>query len=160
MLPACTWLMEGSGTGRGEVGCRGGGSGGRGSSGRGDRPPVICGPGTLSLPWTHLSSSGVRGRGVEMGGGGLLVVVGAPKQKMVYNDSHFPALSSLATTVRMVCQQWDGLGGWRDVGYDKNLDRSPLLFLFRGLAWWPPSLSPESKPYLFSPCHVARAEAL
>ena len=58
------------------------------------------------------------------------------------------------------CQRWDGMGGWRDVGYDRNLDSSPLLFLFRGLAWWPPSLSPESKPYLFSPCHVARAAAL
>lgn len=58
----------GDGEGRGWV--QGGGSGGGGSSGRGDRPPVICGPGTLSLPWTHLSSSGVRGRGVEMGGGG------------------------------------------------------------------------------------------
>lgn len=37
---------------------------------------VICGPGTLSLPWIHLSSRGVRGRGVEMEeeeeeGGGL-----------------------------------------------------------------------------------------
>ena len=31
--------------------------------------------------------------------GGMVVseVVGAPGQKMVYNDSHFPALSSLAT---------------------------------------------------------------
>lgn len=65
--------------GRGEVGCAGG-SGGGGSSGRADRPLVICGPGTLSLPWTHLSSRGVG-----------VVVVGALGQKMVYNDSHFPA---------------------------------------------------------------------
>lgn len=59
---------------------------------------------------------------------------GAPGQKMVYNDSHFPALSSLATTACVVCQRWDGPGGRLDVGYDRNLDSSPLLFLFRGLA--------------------------
>lgn len=39
---------------------------GGGSSVRADRLLVICGPGTLSLPWIHLSSGGVRGRGVEM----------------------------------------------------------------------------------------------
>ncbi len=58
--------------GRGWV--QGGGSGGGGSSGRADRPPVICGPGTLSLPWTHLSSRGVGkkrgGDGGDGGGGG------------------------------------------------------------------------------------------
>lgn len=95
----------GDGEGRGWV--QGGGSGEGRGSGRAGRPLVICGPSTLSLPWTHLSSSGVIGREVEMG----VVAVGAPEQKMVYNDSHFPALSSLATTVRVVCQRWDGLGG-------------------------------------------------
>lgn len=40
-----------------------------------------------------------------------MVAVGALGQKMVYNDSHFPALSSLATTVCRVCQGWDGMGG-------------------------------------------------
>lgn len=45
--------------------------------------------------------------------GMVLVVVGAPGQKMVYNDSHFPALSSLATTVCMVCQ--DGMDWAADV---------------------------------------------
>lgn len=89
--------------GRGEVGCAAG-SGGGGSSGRAGRPLVICGPGTLSLPWTHLSS---RGAGVEV----VVVVVGAPGQKMVYNDSHFPALSSLAKAAGTVCQRWDGIGG-------------------------------------------------
>lgn len=87
------------------LGARGEAAGwGGGSSGRADRLLVICGPGTLSLPWIHLSSGGVRGRGVEMekeeeGGGGRR---GSPGQKMVYNDSHFPAFSSLATTVRTV----------------------------------------------------------
>lgn len=95
---------------------QGGGSGGRGSSGRADRPLVICGPGTLSLPWTHLSSrtvgkkrggDGGDGEGMGGGGGGC---VGAPGQKMVYNDSHFQALSSLAVAVCMVCQEmgWNG----------------------------------------------------
>lgn len=59
--------MEGLGTGRAEVGCSGGG----GSSGRADWPLVICGPGTLSLPWTHLSSRGVgKKRGGDGGDGG------------------------------------------------------------------------------------------
>lgn len=62
-----------------------------------------------------------------------MVAVGASGQKMVYNDSHFPALSSLATTACMVCQG-DGLGGRRDVGCDRNLDSSLVLFLFRRLA--------------------------
>lgn len=49
------------------MGARGGGGGwGVGSSGRADRLLVICGPGTLSLLWIHLSSRGVRGRGVEI----------------------------------------------------------------------------------------------
>lgn len=53
-------------------------------SGRADL--VICGPSTLSLPWTHLSSSGVIGGEAA-----------ATRREMLYNDSHFPALSSLAT---------------------------------------------------------------
>lgn len=96
-------------------------------------------------------------RGVEME---RTAEVGAPGQKMVYNDFHFPALSSLAVVACMACQRWDGMGGWGDVGYDRNLDSSLLLFLFRGPAWRPPSLSHESEPYLFSPCHVMRVEAL
>lgn len=51
-----------------------------------------------------------RKRGGD-GGRMVVVVVGTPGQKMVYNDSHFPALSSLATAACMVCQRWDGLGG-------------------------------------------------
>lgn len=57
--------------GRGWV--QGGGCRGGESSGRAGRPPVICGPGTLSLPWTHLSSRGVgkkRGGGDGGGSGG------------------------------------------------------------------------------------------
>lgn len=67
--------MEGPGTRRGRGWVQGGGSGGGGSSGQAERLPVICGPGTLSLPWTHLSSRGVgkkRGgdEGDRDGGGG------------------------------------------------------------------------------------------
>lgn len=47
-----------------------------------------------------------RKRGGDGGGGGAL-----PGQKMVYSDSHFPAFSSLATTVRTVCRRWERLGG-------------------------------------------------
>lgn len=93
--------------GRGEVGCAGGGRGGGGSGGRADRPLVICGPGTLSLPWTHLSSREVE---VEEEVAAA-AAAGAPGQKMVYNDSHFLALSSLAKAARTVCQRWDGMGG-------------------------------------------------
>lgn len=54
---------------------QGGGSGGRRGSGRADRPLVICGPGTLSLPRTHLSSGAVGkkkgGDGEDCGGGGF-----------------------------------------------------------------------------------------
>lgn len=104
--------MEGPRMGRGEFGCkRGGGGWGGGSSGRPDRLLVICGPGTLSLPWIHLSSREVRGRGVEIVGGGVVGGWGSPGQKMVYNDSHFPAFSSLATTVRTVCRRRDRAGG-------------------------------------------------
>lgn len=59
----------GAGDGEGQ-GWMCGGSGGGGSSGRADRPLVICGPGTLSLPWTHLSSRGIGKRGGGSGGGG------------------------------------------------------------------------------------------
>lgn len=61
----------GDGEERGWV--QGGGCRGGGGSGRPGRPPVICGPGTLSLPWTHLSSRGVgkkRGGGDGGGSGG------------------------------------------------------------------------------------------
>lgn len=50
-------------------------------------------------PFVFKSSRGRRG--VEM----EAIVVGAPGQKMVYNDSHFPALSSLAVAACMVCQR-------------------------------------------------------
>lgn len=154
LLPACTWLMEGLGMGRGKVGCVGAVEVEEAvdeQTGRWwfvDQALCHC-PGPICLQEES-------GRGVEV----VAVAVGAPGQKMVYNDSHFPALSSLATAACTVCQRWDGMGGWRDVGYDRNLDSMLLLFLFRGLAWWPPSLSPESQPYLFFPCHVARVEAV
>ena len=48
---------------------------------------------------------------MEMEGMVVVVVVGALGHEMVYNDSHFPALSSLATAECMVCQRWDGMGG-------------------------------------------------
>lgn len=64
---------------------QGGGSGGRGSSGRADRPLVICGSGTLSLPWTHLSSRAVgKKRGGDGGNGegeGAVLVVGLQGRK-------------------------------------------------------------------------------
>lgn len=54
----------------GEGGGREAGGGGGGGSGRAGRPLVICGPGTLSLPWTHLSSRGLWKKRAGDGGGG------------------------------------------------------------------------------------------
>lgn len=48
-------------------------------------------------PFVFKRSQWKRGGDGGGGGGG-----GSPGQKMVYNDSHFPAFSSLATTVRTV----------------------------------------------------------
>lgn len=84
-----------------------GGAGGGGSVerekavGEQTRPLVICGPSTLSLPWTHLSSSGVIGGEVETGA--VAAAAAAPQHKMLYNDSHFPPLSSSATAATAAC---------------------------------------------------------
>lgn len=98
------------GEGRGWV-REGGGAGGRGRRKQWTSRPAV---GDL---WTRHSVIALdpfvfkRSREEEGWRWRMVVVVGASGQKMVYNDFHFPALSSLATTACAVCQRWNGMGG-------------------------------------------------